>query len=149
MRSHYLFESCERKNTYRNSKVEGMEENHFHTTVIFLSFAIYLLSQGPFKDELWSICFCLVPFSWFMNIYIKKIFDGMQGWLKTPFDMMDFVSFLHYFFLLIIFISRCVNNCKIKKKIISKFEREWKPISPTRIFWVCYALFQKLSNAHV
>jgi len=52
LRSHYLFESCERKNTYRNSKVEGMEENHFHTTVIFLSFAIYLLSQGPFKDEL-------------------------------------------------------------------------------------------------
>ena len=72
MRSHYWFESCERKNTYRNSKVEGMEENNFHKTVIFLSFAIYLLSQGPFKDELWSICFCLVPFSWFMNIYIKK-----------------------------------------------------------------------------
>ena len=80
-----MFESCERKNTYRNSKVEGMEENHFHTTVTFLSFAIYLLFQGPFKDELWSICFCLVPFSWFINVYITKKYSmECRGDWKRP-----------------------------------------------------------------
>ena len=100
-RSHYLFETCERKNTY---KVEGMEENHFHTPVIFLSFAIYLLSQGPFKDELWSICFCLVPFSWFMNIYIKNNNNirWNAGVIEKSLWHDGFVPFLHYFFLMII-----------------------------------------------
>ena len=104
-----------------------MEENHFHTTGFFLSFAIYLLSQGTFKDELWSFFFCLVSFSRFMNVKKNNIGKGMQGdwklpstwWILFPFFITFFLwsfrkIFPTYFIYLLLFISRCVN--KIKKQ---------------------------------